>query len=788
MNRRSRLGAMGLAAALALAAGPVGAGIMPNGLMPNGLMPNGLMPNGLMPNGLMPNGLMPNGLMPNGLMPNGLMPNGLMPNGLMPNGLNSYSIYGGMFANVGGVDVSFDQWFAIDPAARSAFMNYFVRCAYDATVEVKYRPAGARTGSEDDDHLESDDEDDGHEGRDRHRGGDDHRRHHRDASGAAVYKWPGFYGFAMTSLKAGQQMTPNEAKWVSSCMLAFVNLKGTHQYVSLRGNPPNLEAQLALAPGRNERWIMGRSVFGAFFADLTAPEPLKYVCTQTNVQNVFSHKEDVVLGRNCDVEPCSYTDPTGTQVPLLTAHVGSCWYSDNVGLNQFLQQQYASYSGIEPVGYYQRAKMRFWRDQATTPEPEWLHPIFVNGPEVARASGVRGAGYSVGEASYNTDVAGCTDVQVAGYDGASPASQVCEATDAHFTIPIDNVAQVAPCGPYSECLSGAPPGGGFNTTDVSYKLTGLRDGQAVDLGVRFVTDLDGQLWQSGLQYEPVLSDLAEPFTAIVRYSKQRDGSANLWVTGQDGSWREVTDLDFGTGPDIWPATGTTASGTPAWEWLQVYPAYLIHDRQTSAYLGRYCDTTADCATGLGLTCTSNVCRKDAIPDIDRVNPPACDGAPGQLKPYVARPVDYLHPTPPPACIEQCSADDQCGKAGKCMSGQCVQPAIKVRLSGAAMSESCTGIQLFKAANEQGSCSKVFRTMPPKQGTVCPQEFEGAPPCRGALAWTKRKGVLGWFCRGGGEALYQCTPDDAPDLDAAAFIPGKPWCAPAGAASFVGVCK
>ena len=125
----------------------VAAGVSPNGLMPNGLMPNGLMPNGLMPNGLMPNGLMPNGLMPNGLMPNGLMPNGLMPNGLMPNGLASYSIYGDMYAVVGGVNVTFDQWFAVDPAARSNFMKYYVRCAYGPAVVVTSAPAGIACGA-----------------------------------------------------------------------------------------------------------------------------------------------------------------------------------------------------------------------------------------------------------------------------------------------------------------------------------------------------------------------------------------------------------------------------------------------------------------------------------------------------------------------------------------------------------------------------------------------------------------------------------------------------------------
>jgi hypothetical protein len=227
MNRRIWWRTAVLATFLALAARSASAGTMPNGLMPNGLMPNGLMPNGLMPNGLMPNGLMPNGLMPNGLMPNGLMPNGLMPNGLlanglMPNGLISYAIFGGMYASNGATSTSFDQWFATDPAARDHFMKYFARCAYDGTMEATYVDPGGKS-----------------------------------------WRWPGGIGFAMTSLKAGKKMTVDESRWISSCLLAFINTQGTHQYLSIRGTPPNKEAAAALKPGTNEQWVMGQKRFGA---------------------------------------------------------------------------------------------------------------------------------------------------------------------------------------------------------------------------------------------------------------------------------------------------------------------------------------------------------------------------------------------------------------------------------------------------------------------------------------------------------------------------------------------
>ncbi len=105
-----------------------------------------------------------------------------------------------------------------------------------------------------------------------------------------------------------------------------------------------------------------------------------------------------------------------------------------------------------------------------------------------------------------------------------------------------------------------------------------------------------------------------------------------------------------------------------------------------------------------------------------------------------------------------------------------------------MSESCTGPELYKGPNEAGSCSYRFGTFPPRNNTECPKANEVGTPCRGSLVWSKRQGVTGWFCRGGGEALYACLAEDSPDLDAVGFIPGKPWCMAPGASRFVGVCK
>ena len=662
MKRRTWCGAICLVALLALVAEPAGAGTMPNGLMPNGLMPNGLMPNGLMPNGLMPNGLMPNGLMPNGLMPNGLMPNGLMPNGLMPNGLMSYSIYGDMFAVVNGTNVTFAEWFAIDPAARSDFMKYFVRCAYGPGVEVTYQsdtPAPDDVSSQEE-YAEGDGEK-----CDRHRDDSEGRDH-------PTYRWQGYFGLAQTSLDAKVQMTNDEAKWISSCMLAFVNTKGTHQYLSLGmagKTAPSEAASRALTISAGEAWTVGQP-FGWFFGDLTAPDPTKYACDVT-LGNYYFRNIETILGRTCDISRCSYVDPAGQTQYILSDFLGLCGpkfqmsgSTGNPGADQL------QWNGIT------------------------YHPIAVHGPTL-------GDFESAAPLEYSSQLfAGLRMVDVASCKGdpsaQPPLAAWCTPTEAHFDKKLvywrvgDPTDPWPPPGmqriecPNLECLGNhieAP--GAKAQIPGSGKLVGLVDGQAVDAIRVAPPDLDP-------------SALGEAYTAIIRYTKGRTGTANIWASTASGGWRDATTFGDGPGPDVWKSTGTSEQ----FEWMQVYPVYPGPDSATSG------------------------------------------GA----------------------------------------------PALKVRVSGALMSESCTGLELFKGANEQGYCDKVFPTNPPRNNTVCPKEFERAPACLGQLAWHKKHGTWGWYCRGGGEALYACTAADAPELDAAGFVIGKPWCMPEGATSFVGVCK
>ena len=746
--------------------GPNGLG--PNGLGPNGLGPNGLGPNGLGPNGLGPNGLGPNGLGPNGLGPNGLDVNGLGPNGLGPNGLGPNGLIYLITPDGRTAQSTFSAWFEADSAGAAQYMRYFVRCAYDASTGIAYLDGTGKT-----------------------------------------WLWTGQYGFAMGSLKSKvreplnpniptgaevrSRMTVDEGRWVSSCLLAHVNLQGTHQYISLRGSPPNPEAAAAMQPGVNEQWIMGQARFGAFFADLFPAAPprgaagpaLKYACTQRDVAGLELRKADVTIGRNCDVQNCKYRDASGAMQGVLTDHLGSCWLEDQpplTWLSQYLHWQWApsTQAWKDPFLDYDRIGVTYAPVVDGLTLPPQLHPIFVNGPTMVSASNsarytpsapLNGA-YRHGMGSeYGADVARCAPRPEG--SGLFPPSY-CTADDSAFTVPLEYSANVASCGDQFQCLGTQATGIEFEELTQSYKLVGLREGQALDVGVKFTPVTPQYAAGDPATLAPAMD---EPFTAIVRYSKERAGAANVWVSERDGSWRRATEQVGGPGPDVWPATGAGK-----WEWMQVYPAYLNFDRQGSSFLGRVCSSDQECA--LGLTCGhaeySFICTKPAIPGnaIEQI-PASCGGDP-KLK--------VIDAFQGPLCVEQCVADSECGRGGACIEGQCVSPAVKVRLSGAGKGTSCTGAKVSRGDGEANTCSSFFIDWK-KFRVTCLKRAEGAPACRGSLVYVVNSARdYGWRCVGGGAALNLCMAADAPDIDAVGFVPGRPWCMAAGATSFVGACK
>ena len=613
--------------------GPNGLG--PNGLGPNGLGPNGLGPNGLGPNGLGPNGLGPNGLGPNGLGPNGLDVNGLGPNGLGPNGLGPNGLILTIEPNGMQGSSTFQAWFEGDTSSASQFMKYFTRCAYDGATAIAYLDSTGKT-----------------------------------------WAWTGQYGFAMTSAKqvtsdsAGvatgrARMTADEGRWVSSCILAHVNVQGTHQYISLRGNPPNLEAQAALKPTPGELWTMRPAsvYFGNLFdvaRDLSGA-PISRMQNQMAALNngegadnnspLWNHIVlvgilNIVLGRDCDATSCGYTDSSGAKHTVVENlyTVLEHDYGYGMQLRTYLMAQ----GNGSPFGEFSLAGIQ------TDP----VHPF----DSVARWTSI----FTVGETANRPLFVGMPafDLFQPG-PPLSPLEMPTKSITSIGAVPIQSTQYVAG----TVGTLGAP-------------LVGLTAGQSLEQ----VRTAPGGL---ALTSPAIAIDMNEPFTAIVHYAnpKATEAAARVEVSDAAGGMKDV-------GTEIWLPTGASTEHT----WLQVYP----------------------------------------------------------VRPYL----------------------DANGNV-----------SMKVRFSGAVSGEKCSGAKLSKGDGETGTCKLRYTTFDWEHLKVaCREAGESQPACQGELILDYRAGKWGWFCAYGGKAQYACTAADAPELDAAAFVPGKPWCAHEGATSFIGVCK
>jgi len=675
--------------------GPNGLG--PNGLGPNGLGPNGLGPNGLGPNGLGPNGLGPNGLGPNGLGPNGLDVNGLGPNGLGPNGLGPNGLPVTFFVVEPGYTIprgrqvsAFETWFEADPASASQYMRYFARCSYDGNTGIAYR----------------------------------------DSSGKA-WAWTGQYGLAMGSLMSislatlnldpgsppvRSRMTAEEGKWVSACILAHVNTQGTHQYISLRGNPPNPEAQAALALSVGELWTMS-DYHGAFFGDLFAavstavPVTPKHSCVQHG-DAAEAALLDIVLGRSCDSGSCLWTNADGNHDGIL--HSGRC--SDlPLRVGAIMNPLYTA-SG-------------FALDASAT-HASTYRPIFVNGPVVSQFEFPPIPGWSSSRFNSFHSMGSPTFLSLPGEQqgvaAAADSGTITPAGSLPFDLPLTEgttePAQSVPCKTSGACTRGVS-NGNYGRAVEGRKLVGIRTGQIIEGVVRYtghVTNVASGAINVDMQhpvppvlptFDPnsqdpamveVLNEFKKPFTAIIRYSNCRTtpASATLAVSGPSG-------LGAPVGSDIWPSTipnGATSCATGEnFTWLQVYPVYGFLE----------------------------------------------DSGP-------------IHGS---------------------------RPTLKLSVAGATQGEFCTGGKILKGDGETGTCAlKSIYFDWKRLKVMCRESGESKPVCRGDLIYDYRGGKWGWFCAYGGRAISACTGADAPDLDAFAFIPGKPYCMPDGATSFAGICK
>jgi hypothetical protein len=545
---------------LALAGlGPNGLG--PNGLGPNGLGPNGLGPNGLGPNGLGPNGLGPNGLGPNGLNVNGLNVNGLGPNGLGPNGLNvnGLDVNGQGFNGLGPGDLvlrvtpdgwtggtsNFRAWFEADPAGAAEYMKYFTRCAYDVHTAIVYVDRYGKT-----------------------------------------WAWTGQYALAMGSLDSGlleplgpgssqlvrARMTSDEGEWVSACLLAHVNTKGTHQYLSLTGEPSNAKAHAALVRSAGEKWVMTRSL-GTFYGDLFAgtyasdntfqPAPVKYAANF--VSQILGTASlivpvNLVLGRSCDVEDCTYVDKNGVSQHVLTSYNG--W----AGPDKFGLHVYGNKLDKENLDPTLPDDAVCWgvptKDPTSIPPYRRLVDCDLWGKRIFRF---------LKTASINL-------IEFPSF--ATPGTP--DAVSYRFidtgSKPVDPVSQIANCA-VEQCASGT------KADPIAYqKLTGLVDGQELE----FTNIVSSKAFQYATTLPPAEVDQlsGQAFTALVRYANAKvpkavvvdpDGLKKSSTATGNASLRVQTSAADGTyrdaGTEIWPSTG----GHDSYDWLYVYPVYAYKD-------------------------------------------------------------------------------------------------------------------------------------------------------------------------------------------------------------------
>lgn len=419
-------------------------------------------------NGLGRNGLGRNGLGRNGLGRNGLGRNGLGRNGLGRNGASAWLIDGS-------VNTDFVAWFEESPAENGYAMGYFVRCAYDVATEIQYT----------------------------------------DASGTA-WAWTGQYGLAMPSLLSEQMMSEDELKWVSACLLAHVNLTGSHQYISVRGNPPNLEAQAALHPSENERWLMSFPA-GIYFGDLFADEPTLYASPQLPT-DLGWYGGKLVLGRDCDFVPC-FWDPEGHD------HVLTFQYWKHPDFLQGRGELVGTQT--DPDYPYDQLKLETWAAGETTT----YRPVFVNGPWLA--------------------------------DFEREGEQVLQAARIERTgLPVAP-EQVVACPP-DQCIDHA-------------KLVGLVSGQAVRVTSSPYIDHDsgpvvvdmGAPATALIRYSngklPRLRPADVNGTTVMKLSGQR-ASALVTIPTREGGWLEL-------GSELFPFTG----GQDVYTYLQVYPVFPQED-------------------------------------------------------------------------------------------------------------------------------------------------------------------------------------------------------------------
>jgi hypothetical protein len=368
----------------------------------------------------------------------------------------------------------FADWLRADPEARADTMHYFVACALDATQVVTFQQ----------------------------------------------WTWRGDLGLAPTLRQAFVTnarerrpfkitFTPDEGMWLSACLMAHANLAGSHEYISIRGNPPG---NATLTPDADELWTMSYPE-GVFLADVFEQPPAMQPSTPAPAQPRGGTVEDLKW---------SFTY-------ALTAEPTSTWYPPNATVGRTLDfdpetkvhgKVVARRKGTYPTDASCSGAMTLpdpkYKIDRCTVEGRSLRPLFVHGPGLVNFEDAEQAG--------------------------APAKpfQILSTDD-----PIAPGQRVT-CGQSRLCIGPVPPSG--NLTADAARVEKLAGKQSLVVVLREPASLSGR---------EARVDAERVFTALVRYGSESLAVAQVDVLVEGQGWVAAG--------SAWPSTA------PGERWMQVFP-------------------------------------------------------------------------------------------------------------------------------------------------------------------------------------------------------------------------
>ena len=374
--------------------------------------------------------------------------------------------------------------------------------------------------------------------------------------------WDGAYGLAPTlharirtfvNGKGGSgRLDPPaaEGKWVSACLMALANMKGIHQYVALRGNPP---ASDGLRQTAGSRWALGYPE-GVFFADLvnfggghpvpkpgtrpaTLRAPAKWPPTPKKyLERSFTLSLNLPSGCGVGIEERPPNVPLGrtldfaeeTKVPL-PSEPGEYFAARRLGT----WQQSPRHDSLKPKDLDYRADEVCLRPDGTNPAvvrcnaqaPARWKPIFVHLPRFVALA--------------HTEASDISKVLQATFEGKPGRPDPDQVKAWPLDGPVVGSRPMVSLKHPPACPPVAPE---------SRTLGGLREGQAVTATLRYVASEEPR---------DLKVDMGERFTAIVRFRSDVDPDAVIEIPDGKGGWTEVKDGEWRASNDF--------------QWLQVYP-------------------------------------------------------------------------------------------------------------------------------------------------------------------------------------------------------------------------